>query len=77
MKRILLTTTSLVLAAGVAQADITFSGATGIAIIDDNGASMAAATGDQACRAGCSSNAAAEFNADTNADTVRGWRRRS
>ena len=39
MKRILLTTTSLVLAAGVAQADITFSGATGIALIDDNGAS--------------------------------------
>ena len=41
MKRILLTTTSLVLAAGVAQADITFSGATGIALIDDNGASVA------------------------------------
>ena len=40
MKRILLTTTSLVLAAGVAQADITFSGATGIALIDDNGASV-------------------------------------
>ena len=39
MKRILLTTTSLVLAAGVAQADITFSGSTGIALIDDNGAS--------------------------------------
>ena len=29
----------MVLAAGVAQADITFSGATGIALIDDNGAS--------------------------------------
>ena len=41
MKRILLTTTSLVLAAGVAQADITFSGSTGIALIDDNGASVA------------------------------------
>ena len=39
MKRILLTTTSLVLAAGVAQADITFSGSTGVALIDDNGAS--------------------------------------
>ena len=37
MKRILLTTTSLVLAAGVAQADITFSGSTGVALIDDNG----------------------------------------
>ena len=40
MKRILLTTTSLVLAAGVAQADITFSGSTGVALIDDNGASV-------------------------------------
>ena len=38
-KRILLTTTSLVLAAGVASADITFSGAAGVALIDDNGAS--------------------------------------
>ena len=38
-KRILLTTTSLVLAAGVAQADITFSGTAGVALIDDNGAS--------------------------------------
>ena len=37
MKRILLTTTSLVLAAGVAQADITFSGSAGVALIDDNG----------------------------------------
>ena len=44
MKRILLTTTSLVLAAGVAQADITFSGSTGIALIDDNGASVATLT---------------------------------
>ena len=42
-----LTTTSLVLAAGVAQADITFSGTAGVALIDDNGASMAAASGDQ------------------------------
>ncbi|MDA7485463.1 hypothetical protein N9A56_09095, partial [Planktomarina temperata] len=42
-KRILLTTTSLVLAAGVAQADVTFSGTAGVAIIDDNGASAAAA----------------------------------
>ena len=41
-KRILLTTTSLVLAAGVAQADITFSGSTGVALIDDNGKSVAA-----------------------------------
>ena len=44
MKRILLTTTSLVLAAGVAQADVTFSGKTGVALIDDNGASSAART---------------------------------
>ena len=52
MKRILLTTTSLVLAAGVAQADITFSGATGIALIDDNGASSVA---DQFTRSSASS----------------------
>ena len=39
MKRILLTTTSLVLAAGVAQADVSFSGTAGVAMIDDNGAS--------------------------------------
>ena len=38
-KRILLTTTSLVLAAGVAQADVSFSGTAGVALIDDNGAS--------------------------------------
>ena len=49
MKRILLTTTSLVLAAGVAQADVTFSGKAGVALIDDNGASVyvAAVTGAQ------------------------------
>jgi hypothetical protein len=49
MKRILLTTTSLVLAAGVAQADVTFSGTAGVALIDDNGASVfvAAVTGAQ------------------------------
>ena len=44
MKRILLTTTSLVLAAGVAQADVTFSGAAGVALIDDNGASVSTRT---------------------------------
>ena len=44
MKRILLTTTSLVLAAGVAQADVTFSGTAGVALIDDNGASVATNT---------------------------------
>ena len=45
MKRILLTTTSLVLAAGVAQADVSFSGTAGVAMIDDNGASDATRTG--------------------------------
>jgi len=40
-KRILLTTTSLVLAAGVAQADVSFSGTAGVALIDDNGRSQA------------------------------------
>ena len=41
MKRLLLTTTSLVLAAGVAQADVSFSGTAGVALIDDNGKSDA------------------------------------
>jgi outer membrane protein OmpU len=41
MKRILLTTTSLVLAAGFASADVSFSGTAGVALIDDNGASDA------------------------------------
>ena len=41
MKRILLTSTSLVLAAGFASADVSFSGTAGIALIDDNGASVA------------------------------------
>ena len=45
MKRILLTTTSLVLAAGVAQADVSFSGTACVAMIDDNGASVATRTG--------------------------------
>ena len=40
MKRILLTTTSLVLAAGFASADVSFSGTAGVALIDDNGASV-------------------------------------
>ena len=41
MKRILLTSTSLVLAAGFASADVSFSGTAGVALIDDNGASDA------------------------------------
>ena len=48
MKRILLTTTSLVLAAGVAQADVSFSGTAGVALIDDNGARDAATAADAA-----------------------------
>ncbi|MDG2462990.1 MAG: hypothetical protein P8M57_05920 [Planktomarina sp.] len=47
-KRILLTTTSLVLAAGVAQADVSFSGTAGVALIDDNGARDAATAADAA-----------------------------
>ena len=58
----------MVLAAGVAQADITFSGATGIALIDDNGASMAAASVDATCRAVAAERGS--INADTNAATV-------
>ena len=58
----------MVLAAGVAQADVSFSGTAGVALIDDNGASMAAASGDQ--RAALVAAERAAINADTNADTV-------
>lgn len=40
MKKVLLTTTALVMTAGVAAADVSFSGTAGIAAIDDNGASV-------------------------------------
>ena len=40
MKRILLTTTSLILAAGFASADVSFSGTAGVALIDNNDASL-------------------------------------
>ena len=43
MKKVLLTTTALVMTAGVAAADVSFSGEAGIAFVDDNGASAAAA----------------------------------
>jgi hypothetical protein len=42
MKKVLLTTTALVMTAGVAAADVSFSGEAGIAFVDDNGASDAA-----------------------------------
>ena len=41
MKKVLLTTTALVMTAGVAAADVSFSGEAGIAFVDDNGASDA------------------------------------
>ena len=44
MKKVLLTTTALVMTAGVAAAEVTFSGTAGIAFVDDNGAQAAAAT---------------------------------
>jgi outer membrane protein OmpU len=40
MKNILLATTALVMTAGFASAEVTFSGSTGVALIDDNGASV-------------------------------------
>jgi outer membrane protein OmpU len=43
MKRVLLTTTALVMTAGIAAADVTFSGEIGVALVDDNGAAAAAA----------------------------------
>ena len=45
MKKVLLTTTALVMTAGVAAADVSFSGTAGIAFVDDNGASDATRTG--------------------------------
>jgi hypothetical protein len=39
MKKVLLTTTALVMTAGVAAAEVSFSGEAGIAFVDDNGAS--------------------------------------
>jgi outer membrane protein OmpU len=44
MKKVLLTTTALVMTAGVAAADVSFSGEAGIAFVDDNGASQVTAT---------------------------------
>ena len=43
MKKVLLTTTALVMTAGVAAAEVSFSGTAGIALIDDNGRSQAKA----------------------------------
>ena len=45
MKKVLLTTTALVMTAGVAAAEVSFSGEAGIAFVDDNGASDATRTG--------------------------------
>ena len=45
MKKVLLTTTALVMTAGVAAAEVSFSGTAGIALIDDNGASVATRDG--------------------------------
>ena len=45
MKKVLLTTTALVMTAGVAAAEVSFSGTAGIAAVDDNGASVATRTG--------------------------------
>ena len=45
MKKVLLTTTALVMTAGVAAAEVSFSGTAGIAFIDDNGARDTATAG--------------------------------
>ena len=45
MKKVLLTTTALVMTAGVATAEVSFSGTAGIAFVDDNGASDATRNG--------------------------------
>ena len=46
MKKVLLTTTALVMTAGVAAAEVSFSGTAGIAFIDDNGARDTATAAD-------------------------------
>jgi len=68
MKRVLLTTTALVMTAGIAAADVKFSGEIGVAIVDDNGASAAAAAGDQ--RAALVAAERAAINAATDAANV-------
>jgi outer membrane protein OmpU len=45
MKKVLLTTTALVMTAGVAAAEVSFSGTAGIALVDDNGKSLSSRTG--------------------------------
>ncbi|MDB4123353.1 hypothetical protein N9568_03140 [Planktomarina temperata] len=71
MKRILLTTTSLVLAAGVAQADVSFSGTAGVALIDDNGASNSATERAAAIKAGKTAATAEAETAVINARAAR------
>ena len=44
MKKVLLTTTALVMTAGVAAAEVSFKGTMGVALVDDNGASDATRT---------------------------------
>ena len=45
MKKVLLTTTALVMTAGVAAAEVSFSGTAGIALVDDNGKSDSSRAG--------------------------------
>ncbi len=70
MKNILLATTALVMTAGFASAEVTFSGSTGVALIDDNGASVyvAAVTSAQGTAGGADDTAAVAGVARTTRD---------
>ena len=65
MKKVLLTTTALVMTAGVAAADVTFSGTAQVALTDDNGKNAAA-------RAGYQVTTGIDFNVGISAATDNG-----
>jgi hypothetical protein len=64
MKKVLLTTTALVMTAGVAAAEVTFSGTAGVALVDDNGAQAAAAVTATSQAAAATAAARAVIDAD-------------
>ena len=72
MKKVLLTTTALVMTAGVAAAEVSFSGTAGIAMIDDNGASALAAGGARTDRDGMFVESYYDFDIKASAATDNG-----
>ena len=71
MKKVLLTTTALVMTAGVAAAEVSFSGTAQVAITDDNGA--AAVTAAAAAITAGTTTAAAERAANDDAQLTTGF----